>query len=172
MTDKTACDELRAELESKTRALAEREAECERLQLLSDDTTKALRKIAEVWEAEHGQGGSEPETALTCMLQALHMLREQKRGMADGFNTLIGERDTLRAQLAASEAERERLVGLLHASMEKGGRIVEAFREHVTACEPVVEAVRELRNMTGNPKYQDALRNVLFYVELPAKVTT
>jgi hypothetical protein len=90
---------LMAEREAKNTALRER-----------DEATKTLRQIAEVFEAEHSQGGTEPETALTCMLQALHMLREQKRGMEDGFRTLIRERDEARAELAKHADEPHRYI--------------------------------------------------------------
>ncbi len=67
-----------------------------------------LNEVRSAFESEHSQGGTEPEPALTCMLQALRMLREQKQCMEAGFNTLIGQRDEARAQLAQAQKEIER----------------------------------------------------------------
>lgn len=66
----------------------------------AEEAERELMKIRQAWEAEHSMGGVEPEPALTCMLQALKTLREQKQGMENGFRALIAERDAALAELA------------------------------------------------------------------------
>lgn len=199
---------LRAELAAKTRALETAEAECGRLREQSDEATRS-KEFTQQWYAtrierlrdlakEHGIWDKVAAIIANGTLAGLPGLPYEPPTYAQMLNQerhraehAEQERDTLRAQLAEAEARLVIFGPRLTAQDREIERLVERLQQaedRLTACEPVIEAVRELqqadqritehearRDQGGVVKaigdYNDAAQK-LRRVTLPAKVTT
>lgn len=133
--------ELRADLATKARALAEREAECERLR----GDIKAFEKM---WR----DGAAELRAQL---IEARQDLREEEKR----HRKAAVDRDDLRAQLAERDAE----IGRLREQIGQAHNKVEAQDARLSELEPVAEAVRliaaELENLAGDASEMSADRD-------------
>ncbi len=154
MTDEL--ETLRSDLATKTRALAESQAECAALALDHEKTSSALRQMNRwIGECEKLRAQLAQQKKLTAGQQktASKIGREFDLLQKDWLKA-IEERDTLRAQLA--ERDRE-IAGITQALEQVQGwrneetQELDRLRARLSACEPVVEAVREWQALAKDP---------------------
>ena len=139
----TDLETLREELAAKTRALADSEAECERLR----SQVIPGQALSEMLADAQRHGGASASALW--------------RSRVDG---LTEERDTLRAQLEEAQKEIERVSNALALLQQSGLAARDQMRSEIltlrsrlTACEPVIELVRfaELLKLAANESEEE-----------------